>query len=327
VRAEQYGGWQVFSSNKTNHEPLPFGLSGLVVRGAEQADVMTLAASDGSEFDSVEIGFYRKPQGGMLDVKVDGRPVGEIDTRGEGYAMDRRTFAVPAGSTKLELRPRGGGSVDLANWAVYRAARGVVLTSQGFSGAQVGIMNRWDWKTVAGQLAQLDPALVLLAFGTNEGYAPASRLSDYAEQLERRVLALQQAAPNASIVLVGGPDANVIPKYCGGTGAQHDKERCEPLSTEEVATYGELQARSDRRLCRWHTPPSYALVRAAQRQVADKTGVMFWDWMEFQGGYCSAYRWEQQGLVHKDRVHMKRDGYWRSADRLYAILMRGFRSR
>jgi hypothetical protein len=42
---------------------------------------------------------------------------------------------------------------------------------------------------------------------------------------------------------------------------------------------------------------------------------------------CGAYRWEQEGLVHKDRVHMKKDGYWRSADQLYAMLMRGFRGR
>ena len=85
---------------------------------------------------------------------------------------------------RLEVRPHGDGGVDIADWAVYRNSPGVVLTSHGFSGAQVGIMDRWDWNTVASQLAGLDPSLILVAFGTNEGYAPKSRLQNYENALE-----------------------------------------------------------------------------------------------------------------------------------------------
>jgi lysophospholipase L1-like esterase len=328
VRVQQVGKWEVFSSNKSDHAPLPFGLSGFVLRGTDPGDVITLAAADDAAgFDSVEIGYYRKPDGGAIGVAVDGKSVGQIDTRGEPYAMARRTFTLSATGRRLEVRPHGDGAVDIADWAVYSKSRGIVLTSHGFSGAQVGIMDRWDWKTVASHLAELDPSLILLAFGTNEGYAPKSRLQNYGSLLEKRIDALKQAAPNASIVLVSGPDANRIPKYCNGTGSGHDQTHCRPLSAEEVAGYDGLLSHSDRSLCRWHTPGSYDLVRNAQREVAHKTGAYFWDWFEFQGGLCGAYRWEQEGLVHKDRVHMKKDGYWRSADQLYAMLMRGFRGR
>jgi hypothetical protein len=88
-----------------------------------------------------------------------------------------------------------------------------------------------------------------------------------------------------------------------------------------------MLARSDRALCRWHTPASYDLVRQAQRAVAKETGALLWDWLAFQGGRCGASRWEEDGLVYPDRVHMKREGYWRSADRLFAALMRGFKAR
>jgi GDSL-like Lipase/Acylhydrolase family len=326
VHAQQVGKWQIFTSNKTDHAPLPFGLSGFVIRSADHADLITLAADDDAgSFDTVEIGYYRRPDGGKIDVTVDGRPVGEIDTHGETYAMARRAYQLSPAGRRLEVRPHGDGGVDIADWAVYRNSRGIVLTSHGFSGAQVGIMDRWDWKTVASQLGELDPSLILLAFGTNEGYAPKSRLQNYETLLEKRIDALKQAAPNASIVLVSGPDANRIPKYCNG--AANDRTPCKPLSAEEVAGYDGLLSASDRSLCRWHTPGSYELVRSAQRAVAHKTGVYFWDWLEVQGGMCGAYRWEQEGLVHKDRVHMKKDGYWRSADQLYAMLMRGFRGR
>jgi hypothetical protein len=84
-----------------------------------------------------------------------------------------------------------------------------------------------------------------------------------------------------------------------------------------------MLARSDRALCRWHTPASYDVVRKAQRSAAERTGALFWDWFELQGGFCGAFKWEQSGLVYPDRVHMKKEGYWRSADQPFAALMRG----
>lgn len=349
VQAKQTGDWQVFTSNKSDHAPLPYGLSGFVIRSADPAAAIVLEAREESApFAVVEVGFYRNPHGGTIDLAVDGVPVGAIDTRGPGYAWERRSFTLPAPGRRLELRPHGDGSIDLADWAVYGRSRGLVLASFGFSGAQVGIMERWDWRTVRAQLATLDPALILLAFGTNEGYAPRRRLRDYEERLETRIWAIREAAPNASIVLVSGPDANRIPKYCNGNakpnGNGHgkangkgpddkakpkggDRDTCRPLSEEEAAGYDAMLARSDRALCRWHTPASYELVREAQRSVAARTGVYFWDWFQLQGGTCGAHRWEQAGLVLGDRVHLSREGYWHSADRLYAALMRGFKGR
>jgi hypothetical protein len=102
----------------------------------------------------------------------------------------------------------------------------------------------------------------------------------------------------------------------------NDRTPCKPLSPRKLlaTTVALPTPRPGRR-------HAVRTVRSAQRAVAHKTGVYFWDWLEVQGGMCGAYRWEQEGLVHKDRVHMKKDGYWRSADQLYAMLMRGFRGR
>ena len=221
VQARQTGNWEVFSSNKKDYAPLPYGLSGFVIRsGDPAAAIMLEAGEDSTPFTVVEVGFYKKPDGGTIDLTVDGTLLGAIDTRGRGYAMDRRTFKLRVPGRQVELRPRGDGSVDIADWSVYGKARGVVLASFGFSGAQVGIMERWDWDNVSAQLAALDPALIILAFGTNEGYAPRKKLEDYDDRLEERILALKRAAPNASIVLASGPDANRIPKYCnGGNGS------------------------------------------------------------------------------------------------------------
>jgi hypothetical protein len=341
VEARQTGKWEVFSSNKKDHAPLPYGLSGFVVRsGDPEAALLLQAGEQGGPFAVVEVGYYKKPDGGTFNLTVDGRHIGTVDTRDGRYAMGRRTFILKMPGTRVELRPGGDGSVDIADWSVYGGLRGVVLASFGFSGAQVGIMERWDWGNVSAQLAALDPALIVLAFGTNEGYAPRKKLTDYDDRLEERILALRRTAPNASIVLVSGPDANHIPKYCHGNGkaggddddgkahaSGADRKTCRPLSREEEADYDAMLARSDRALCRWHTPGSYEIVRKAQREVAQRTGALFWDWFAYQGGRCGAFKWEQAGLVYPDRVHMRREGYWRSADQLFATLMRGYTGR
>ena len=82
----------------------------------------------------------------------------------------------------------------------------------------------------------------------------------------------------------------------------------------------------DRRLCRWHTPAAFPLVRAAQREIAVRHGVLFFDWYELFEAECGADLWFRQGLAHKDRVHFKQEGYWRAADRLHARLLAGYDS-
>jgi lysophospholipase L1-like esterase len=325
VEASQSGKWQVLSSNSSaNGEAGIYGLSGFVVRGRSPGDTMTLAAGEGRLFDRVEIEVMRQPRGGALDVFIDGRSAGVIDTRGRVYDIYRRAFDAP-GATYLELRPRGNGPVDIADWAVYRRGPGVVLTSHGFSGAQVKLMDRWNFHFVAEQMRYLRPALIIVAFGTNEGFASVEQLGDYAAEFRSRLQALRQAAPGASIVIVGPPDADRLPSYCGRING--DARACVPLNRAEAANYSSRLASHDRSLCRWHTPAAIDYVRRAQQQVARQLNLYFWDWSAVQGGPCGADRWARQDLGHKDRVHMKQDGYWQSADQLYAALMRGYRRR
>jgi lysophospholipase L1-like esterase len=325
VKAEQSGKWQVFTSNKSAYAKLPYGISGYVLRGAEAGDTMTLTASgEDARFASVEVGYYAQPGGGGFKIIVDGTPVETVSTSGAAYRYGRVVVAAPsAQAQQLEIRVVGDGAVDLAHWATYRETRGIEFVSHGFVGAQVGILDRWDERVVTEELAELDPALVILAFGTNEGFAPADRLRDYGERLRARIALLQRLAPHASIVLVAGPDANRYPKYCAGGSEGTESKFCRPLSPGEAAAYETLLARSDKTLCRWHTPPGYAVVRAAQREAAERMNVLWWDWMGFQGGPCAASAWEAKGLVHKDRVHLKNAGSALSADAFYAQLVRG----
>ena len=85
-----------------------------------------------------------------------------------------------------------------------------------------------------------------------------------------------------------------------------------------------MLADKDRRLCRWHTLPAIPVVRTVQREVAARTGALFFDWFEMFEGECGADRWYGRGLAQKDRVHFKQAGYWLAADKLHARLLAGY---
>jgi len=142
VEVKQSADWQVLSSNRPAYAQLPYGIAGFIVKSTRGGSTMTLQAKPEARFDSVGVDFFRQPSGGQVTVIVDGRQVDQISTRGSTYTLEQKLIAVPPGSSLLELRTVGDGTVDIADWSVWRSSRGVALSSFGFSGAQVGIMDR-----------------------------------------------------------------------------------------------------------------------------------------------------------------------------------------
>ena len=177
VEVAQKGGWTVLSSNRTDYPQVPYGLSGFITRSQRRDDTMTLQAKEGGAFDTVDIDFFRQPRGGHVIVTIDGRRVDDIDTSGPAYELARKSYAVSA-SNSLELRTRGDGTVDIADWAIYRRERGQIdlvildLTMPGLSG-----------RDAYQQLLQIDPEVRIL-FAS--GYAadevaqlPKERIPDF----------------------------------------------------------------------------------------------------------------------------------------------------
>jgi lysophospholipase L1-like esterase len=326
VEVQQKGSWTVLSSNRTNYPQVPYGLSGFITRSQRRDDTMSLQAKPDATFDTVDIDFFRQPRGGRLIVSIDGRRVDDLDTSGPAYELARKSYAVNSANS-LELRTTGTGVVDIADWAIYRRERGVTLSGHGFVGAEIGLLDRWNWANVTKQLHEMSPTLIILAFGTNEGFAPLDHLGDYQSVYESRLAQFRQAAPGASIVVVGPPDADRLPDYCNIHGASRETVGCRPLGSAEAADYSQLLRNRSRSLCQWHPPAGLEVVKVAQQQAARRQGAYFWDWASVQGGACGADRWVGQGLERGDHVHMYEAGYQLSAEKLFAELLRGYRGR
>lgn len=158
---------------------------------------------------------------------------------------------------------------------------GVTVSNLGVVGATLRDLAARDEAVVALQLANWRPALIVLAFGTNEGFDDGLDSQAYEALLRGQIVRLRRLAPDASLMILGAPDAlrNGVTNGCSVDG-------------------------------RRSPPPSLAVVRDVQRRVAADMGVAFWDWHGRMGGDCSADRLATRGepLMLRDRVHFSSAG-------------------
>ncbi|MFN3932942.1 MAG: GDSL-type esterase/lipase family protein [Brevundimonas sp.] len=153
---------------------------------------------------------------------------------------------------------------------------GVLLFDYGEVGATLRDLQAWRDAGAPGGLAPWAADLVVLAFGTNEGFEDGLDGAAYETTLRDEVSRLRALTPRASILILGAPDALRI-GVAGGCSA--DGQRA--------------------------PPPSLAVVRDVQRRVAADMGVAFWDWHGRMGGDCSADRLalRAEPYMRGDRVH------------------------
>lgn len=329
-RAEvsQSPGWAVDSSRR-DADPGPFGIAGYGITGLEPQDTIKLDMRGLQSFDMIEIEYLVGPKGGKFVVEVDGFILDEIDTHARRRAPKRLVRRVKKDARKLSIRPSGTGRVRLLSWAVYRSQGGVAYINHGVAGETIKILGRWDPEIARWQLEHLDPALILVAFGTNEGFDHKVKLDDYAREFEKRLAELRRLAPRATIVVVGAPDAARLPSWCARGRVRRERFKCRALSKKNADDYRRLIETRSRRLCHWHAPPMLAKIRAIQKRVARRMGLYYWDWSAVMGGHCGLDRWarEDEPLAYADRVHMTYRGYDVSGEALYEELMRHYKGR
>jgi lysophospholipase L1-like esterase len=301
--------WQTISSLDPTTQG-PFGISGLRQAAAGPAAEMTLQTDTPGGLAKVVVEALGQKGGGTVDATLDtGQTV--------SFATDARPgtplwLTIPAGpnATSLTLRARGDGPVDLLSWTALRDRPGVTYSNLGTISATVDLIDRWDPALVAAELAWLHPALILVAFGTNEGFRDSTDTEAYGPLYAARVQALHAAAPWAAILVIGPPD--------GARRAAHG-------TTPDGACPPPDDGKPAERVV-WTVPPRLPEVRDAQRQVARAAGYYYWDWSAAMGGACSMPRWARTDppMAAPDHVHLYAPGYRATAEVLFQDIMRGY---
>lgn len=198
--------------------------------------------------------------------------------------------------TQVRLRALDG-ALSLHDIRLTNLRPGVELSNLGVVGATIRDLAARDQRVVARELAAWRPALIVLAFGANEGFDDGLDPRAYEALLRGQIVRLRRLAPGASLMILGAPDAlrNGVTNGCSADG-------------------------------RRSPPPSLAVVRDVQRRVAADMGVAFWDWHGRMGGDCSADRLATRGepFMLRDRVHFSSAGADWIGGALHADLMTAY---
>ncbi len=191
------------------------------------------------------------------------RPVGQVTIAAKKTSEKQRTLTIDGVCLENELS-------------------GVLYHSIGVNGAK--FMDYARAKYFARQVSDLEPDLVILSFGTNEGQGKLN--VDYLKQTMHDLIGpIRERCPNAAIMLTTPADS-----YLRGKGFN-------PYLNE---------------------------MSIIIRDYAKENNFALWDLHAFSGGENSAISWKSNGLMSSDSVHYSKAGYAVQGKLLYQSIIKGY---
>ena len=257
-----------------------YGLGGVSMSTTRAHEAVYLDAN-AEEF---ELFYYQQPGGGMVQVYDNGAPMEQISTDGEPGPAYYRLQAIP-GMHRVEAETLDRGPVRLFGW-VAENTTGITYETLGINGAEASIILGWNEETLRSNIERRNPALIVLAYGTNEAGRKDWTLETYRDMYSQLIARLRAAAPTASILVVGPPDR-----------------------TQRIRKVG------------WQTMEKIDVISEAQREAALANGCAFWDLRAKMGGKGSMFKWVAAGMAQADHVHFTGSGYKMLADAVFRDVM------
>ncbi|MFT6490739.1 MAG: lysophospholipase L1-like esterase [Parvibaculaceae bacterium] len=325
-------GWQTVNSLSPQATGL-FGLSGVRTTSAASHDLIRLRADTPDGFGNIELDVLQQPGGGSFTLTLDGTPLGPFTTHGTSTRLMRVNLNGKTAQTIL-LSPNGDGPVSLLGMGSEKARAGVRYESHGIPGATLALMNKWDEAILSAQLSAMQPDVIILGYGTNEGFDDHLNMKAYRALMEEKIVFLESNAPKASILILGAFSGNRLPRWSQTAAWSQIKNiarkdlPCRPLELNERATYDILLQNQNMVLARWHEPPRLAQVRRVQKQLAQKNGLWYFDGQAVMGGPCGMHQWVQESppRAYGDHVHLTSLGAQSMARAFWDQLIRPYES-
>ena len=295
-----------YKAMASTDEPNHFWLSGYTALASQPGAKVSFIAKSQQKFDAIDVSFLKTNGGGQADILLDGNVVDHVSLDGHpGDPLIRRLLPQggQVGSFKtLDVVTTSGGPVELSGVFVDQRQSGVSYLSVGFPGAQATVLKRMAPENLADDMSRIDPDMVVLAFGTNEGFNDNLDIDAYKASLTSIVATLKTGNPDMKIVFIGPPPGARKNDSCTDV---HNACGTPPVAGS----------------C-WAQPPKLSQVRDAERDVAQAVGALFWDWSSVLPPACALEQGHlgDPAIFGPDRVHMTGKGYRDSADAFADVL-------
>lgn len=261
-----------------------YGLGGVSLSTASAHEAIYLDAN-AAQF---ELFYYQQPGGGTLQLYDNGLPTEQISTDGEAGPAYYHLEVTP-GMHRVEAETLDRSPVRLFGW-VAENTTGVTYEELGINGAEASIILGWNEETLRSNIERRNPALIVLAYGTNEAGRKDWTLESYRDMYSKLIERLRADAPTATILVIGPADR-----------------------TQKVRNGG--------RQTRWETMEKIEVIAEAQRQAALANGCAFWDLRAKMGGKGSMLKWVAAGMAQADHVHFTGSGYRMLGDAVFRDVM------
>lgn len=320
-------GWKYKSLQSPGANPREFRFSGYNAVATKPGETIKITPNAPLEYDSIELEALAQPEGGAIDVQVNGGATRRHDLRAsviKPVVIKVDALNSPETLHELLITTEGRGVVSLASISISNSRTGLTYNSVGYSGATINILNKLDSAEFAAALYRINPDIVVLSFGTNESASTTFDLTDYKRKYERVVQVITAALPNAAGVIIAPPDFNRISSACPKPkrieATCGEAPRGKTTATGSGTAAGPTSDKASR--CVWQTPPLLAQVRDVQQTIAEHHGFKYWNWGSIMSAECGAHEWYMATprLMTPDHVHFTADGYRKSASEFLPVL-------
>lgn len=244
----------------------------------------------GATLAHVELWALGQPEGGRVELRIDGEAHGMLSTSTEAASPLYLTVDLPAARHRLEVRALDESPLRVHGVLLESGRPGVVLEAFGVPGARLRDRLPWDDESLAAHLARRPADLLVLAYGTNES---ARRRPMRAVERDAReaITRTRRVGGDASCLVVGPSDW--------------------PRHTPEG----------------WRPRPRSGALNELYQRIASEEGCAYFDLLHFQGGAGSAPRWVEAGLMLDDHVHFSDRAHARLAGVLERALLARYTNR
>ncbi len=302
VTVTQGPGWSEFSAlqaRKQGQSDLVFGAADFRLTAPAGGGALSLTADPGFSFRRFVVCAVTGPQAGSLTLSMGGQSTTiPLQAARPGAACPSVSSDDDQGAASVTT----SGQATLLSWAVFTDRPGVMVSNLGLPSARLTDMILGGDELSKVEIEAYKPDLIVIAYGTNEGFEPNFSAADYEATLRSQIARVRAIAPGVPILLLGAPDA---------------QSRLPGLRANGARAPAAHPARDG-----WFSPPALQDVRAIQRRVAESEHVALWDWASRMGGVGAAAAWASAtpAMMQPDHVHYTVAGGRRLAERLQSDL-------
>ena len=280
----QSAGWKTQGNKFLDLGDGQTGLGGISISTSRAGEWVTLDTACAT----LDLQYLQQPGGGSLRFSDNGGDPVEIETDAPAAGPGTYSYFCTPGDHHFEVTTEQRAPVTLLGWVATQP--GVTWESIGINGAEAPLILKWDQPLFSRYLKDNSPALIVLAYGTNEAASPHWDEESYQQAFASIIDTIHQYVPESSILVVGPPDRSL---------AQHRA---------------------------WHPYAGTDRIVQAQRAVCRAHGCAYWDQRERMGGLGAMQEWVYAGWAQPDHTHFTGEGYRALADALMADLMTGYQA-